>query len=80
MENHAPNEFHPRIRALSRKYDHTWSGNLGHINATTHRIDLAPGARSLKPELYSAGPKARELEEFEIKLQLSPSVIEHSNA
>lgn len=49
-------------------------------SATTHQIDLISGARPLISASYRAGPKARELKEFEMKRQLAADVIEHSNA
>lgn len=78
MELHTPKEFHPRIRALLRKHEHLLSGKLGHTHPTTQRTDLVLGAKWVKSEPYRAGPKARELEEFEIS-QLVVGVIEHSN-
>lgn len=53
--------------------------NLGNIRDTTHCIDLIPGARRFDTTTYRAGSAGHELEEFEIKLQLSTSFIKHSN-
>lgn len=55
-------------------------GKIGHIPATTHRIDLIHGARSFESTTYRDGPKERAAEEFKIKRQLAAGVIENSNA
>ena len=53
---------------------------MGEINITQHSIDLIPGARPFKSAPYRAGPKTRELEQFEIEKQLKAGVIELSNS
>ena len=62
------------------KHEHLWSGKLGKISAVKHHINLIPGARPFKSAPYRAGPKTRELEEFEVKKQLAAGVIEPSNS
>lgn len=79
VEIHAPKEFNPPIFALLRKHEHVWPEQKGHIHATTHRIDLAPGARLFKFVPYRAGPKAYNLGALEIKRRLPDGVMEHSN-
>ena len=69
-------KHHPAIRRMLKKHESMWSGKLGHINVTTHRIDLIPGTRPFKSAPYRAGPKTRELEQSEINKQLAAGVIE----
>ena len=65
---------------MLKKHESLWSGELGKINTVKHRIELIPGARAFKSAPYRAGPKTRELEEFEIDKQLKAGVIEPSNS
>ena len=58
-----------------KKHKSMWLGELGEISITEHAIDLVLGARPFKSAPYRAGPKARELEEAEIKKQLEVKVI-----
>ena len=68
--------YHKRIRAMLRKHESMWSGRLGKITVTEHRIDLVPGARPHKAQPRRSGLKERELMEFEIDKQLIADVIE----
>ena len=67
---------HSKIRSMLRKHEGMWSGKLGEISVTEHHIDLVKGARPFKSQPYRAGPKAIELEKFEIDKQLKAGVIE----
>ena len=80
VELHVDEKYHPTIRKMLKKHESLWSGELGKINTVKHRIDLVPGARPFKSAPYRAGPKTRELEEFEIDKQLKAGVIEPSNS
>ena len=80
IELHVDEEFHPKKRKMLRKHESLWDGRLGQISATTHRIDLIPGARAFKSAPYRAGPKTRELEQFEVDKMLKAGVIEPSNS
>ena len=60
---------------LSRFRD-MWSGRLGKIDATKHRIELKPGARPMYQVPYRAGPIACEKDKKEIDRMLRPEVIE----
>ncbi len=71
-------KHHPNIRKMLSKYEDMWSGRLGDISVTEHHIDLVDGARPFKTQPYRAGPKARELVQFEIDKQLEAGVIEPS--
>ena len=72
----APEELRPRIRKMLEKYVPMWSGKLGEINTTVHRIDLKPGSRPVSVPPYRSGPKERELERAEVERQLKDGVIE----
>jgi len=57
VELHVDKKYHPKIRKMLRKHEKIWEGRLGKITATTHRIDLIPGARPFKSAPYRAGPR-----------------------
>ena len=80
VELHVDEKYHPTIRKMLKKHESLSSGELGKINTVQHRIDLIPGARPFKSAPYRAGPKTRELEEFEIDKQLKAGFIEPSNS
>lgn len=61
---------------ILKKNDSMWLGQLGEINDTSHPIYLIPGTRPLKCAPYRVGPKTRELEQSEIRKQLSAGLIE----
>ena len=54
------------IMDMLSEFKDMWSGRLGRIDATKHRINLKPGARPIYQAPYRAGPIAREKEEKEI--------------
>jgi hypothetical protein len=39
-----------------------WSGRLGQVQSTNHRIDLIPGQNPVHCQPYGAGPRARAVE------------------
>ena len=53
-----------------------WSGKLGCINATAHRITLEPGTRPIRSMPYRQGPAARTFVKKEIDKMLEANVIE----
>jgi transposase InsO family protein len=53
-----------------------WDGRLGRVSATSHRIELTPGARPVHCQPYRAGPRAREAESKEVERMLKAGVIE----
>ena len=61
---------------MLRKHEKMWSGELVHIAVTENSIDLVPDARPFKSAPYRAGPKMRELIDFEVNKQLKAGVIE----
>lgn len=56
--------YHKRIRTMLRKHESMWSGQLGKIQVTEHRIELKPGAKPHKAQPKRSGLKERELTEF----------------
>ena len=71
---------HKKIRKMLRKHESLWDGTMGEINITKHSINLVPGTRPFKSAPYRAGPKTRELEQFEIDKQLHAGVSEPSHS
>ena len=69
-------EYHEEIREMLKEHERMWLGELGEINVTEHSIDLIPNARPFKSPPFRAGPKTRELEQFEVTKQLKAGVIE----
>ena len=57
-----------------------WDGRLGHAHATSHRIDLIPGAKPVHVPPYRAGARAREAESTEVQRMLKAGVIEPANS
>ena len=53
-----------------------WSGDLGKIRATEHKIDLKPDTRSLHQHPYRVGTESLKVLEDHINLQLAADVIE----
>jgi hypothetical protein len=53
-----------------------WDGRLGHVQATSHRIELVPGATPVYSQPYRAGARAREAESSEVQRMLKFKVVE----
>jgi hypothetical protein len=53
-----------------------WDGRLGHVETTSHRIWLVPGATPVHSHPYRAGARARESESSEVQRMLKSGVIE----
>ena len=56
-----------------------WSGHLGNIKATEHRIELLQGSKPVHQPPYRAGPTQRKVEKKEIEDMLKKGVIEPAN-
>ena len=65
---------------LLREFSPMWSGELGTVKATQHRIDLIDGAKPVYQPPYKAGPTARQIEKEEVQRMLAAGVIEPSMA
>ena len=68
------------VIAMLREFESMWSGHLGRINATQHRIELEPNSRPVYQPPYRAGPFARNIEKREVEKMLRAGVIEPSMA
>lgn len=75
-----PPSLHGAVRDLLERYQGLWSGQLGQIDVTPHRINLQPGARPIRSQPYREGPHHRELIEKEVGRQLKLGVVEPSQA
>jgi hypothetical protein len=65
---------------LLAKHRKMWDGRLGRVNATTHRIDLVPGAKPVHSQPYRPGPRASEAESAEVQRMLKAGVIEPASS
>jgi hypothetical protein len=52
-----------------------WTGELGEIYTTKHRIELKDSAKTVYQAPYRAGHRAREVEKNEIERMLKAGVI-----
>ena len=66
----------PRVIWMLEKHADTWSGALGEIAATTHRIQLHPEAKPTRRAPYRAGHASRELITKQIDKMRDAGVIE----
>ncbi len=71
-----PENLRCRVRQMLKKHEQMWLGKLGEINVTEHGINLKPDAKPFKSPPFRAGPKMRELIQFEVDKQLKAGVIE----
>ncbi|CAN8075928.1 unnamed protein product [Agarophyton chilense] len=69
-----------RIIDLLEVFETMWSGHLGQIKATQHRIELLPDSKPIYQQPYHAGPKAREVELKAVEQMLQEGVIEPANS
>jgi hypothetical protein len=63
------------IRMLS-KHSSVWTGSLGEISITQHRIQLLKDSKPIHQAPYRAGTKSREVEREEVDRMLKADVIE----
>ena len=75
-----PKRHHEAIRSMLKNHEKIWLGELGEISVTEHSIDLKTGSRPFKSAPYRTAPKARELEETELKKQLDAGIIERAQS
>jgi len=59
--SNVPEGLRPQVLALLEKHRALWSGHLGSIKATDHRIELKPGSKPVRLNPYQMGPRTREL-------------------
>ena len=77
MEDEPPRQ---RITKMLRKHATMWSGELGHIVATEHHIDVEPDTKPIRSMPYRQGPAARKLVKEQIETMLKQQVIEPSSS
>jgi Reverse transcriptase (RNA-dependent DNA polymerase) len=58
------------------KHRSMWDGRLGHVQTTSHRIELVPGTTPVHSQPYRAGALPRETESSEVQRMLKAKVIE----
>ena len=64
------------VLEMLRKHSSLWSGTLGTIRATEHRIPLEPGTKPIRPMPHRKGPAMREMVAKEVNKMLNAGVIE----
>jgi len=69
-------ELIPRIIDMMEKYSSMWSGKLGKITATQHRIRLKPESEPIRQPPYRAGHKSREVITEQVKKMHTAGMIE----
>jgi len=69
----------PQVLALLEKHRALWSGHLGSINATEHRIELKLGSKAVRLNPYRMGPRTRELIKAQVDRMLKLEVIKPSH-
>jgi Reverse transcriptase (RNA-dependent DNA polymerase) len=74
--DHLPNDLRQKVVGMLTKHQDMWSGNLGEIKVTSHRIELIPGAKPVFQPPYRAGQKSRGIEKEEVERMLEAGVIE----
>jgi len=70
----------PQVFASLEKHRALWSGHLGSIKATEHRIELKPGSKAVRLNPYRMGPRTRELIKDQVDRVLKLEVIEPSQS
>jgi len=75
-----PEGLRPQVLSLLEKHRALWSGHLGSIKATEHRIELKPGSKPVRLNPYRMGPRTRELIEAPVDRILKLEVIEPSQS
>jgi len=57
--SNVPEGLRPQVLSLLEKQRALWSGHLGSIKATEHRIELKPGSKPFRLNSYRIGPGTR---------------------
>jgi len=78
--SNVPEGLRPQVLALLEKRHALWSGHLGSIKATVHRIELKPGFKHVRLNPYRMGPRTRELIKAQVDRMLKLEVIESSQS
>ena len=75
-----PQEYHAKVKTMLNKHSQMWTGRLGRIELTSHRITLKPDAVPVKQAPYRAGPRGRQNETEQVKAMLKEGVIAPSES
>jgi len=75
-----PEGFRPQVFSLLEKHRAVWSGHLGSIKATEHRIQLKPGSTPVRINPERMGPRTRELIKVQVDRMFKLEVIEPSQS
>jgi len=73
--SNVPEGFRPQVFSLLEKHRALWSGHLGSIKATQHRIELKPGSKPVRLSPYRIGPRTRKLITAQVDRMLKLEVI-----
>lgn len=65
---------------LLEKYSNMYTGTLGTIKATEHRINVKEGTVTISQRPYREGPKSRDVLKEHIQTQLDTVIIEPDQA
>ena len=71
-----PSSVRRRCMRILEKHKAMFSGQLGTVHATEHRIELKPDTAPIRQQPYRAGPEKREQIREQIAYQLAAGVIE----
>ena len=74
--DHLSADLQTRVREFLSPFSELWSGQLGTVRLTEHRIKLKPDSEPVFSQPYRAGPKARDIEQEEVSKMLNAGVIE----
>ena len=75
-----PPDLHPAVHQLMDRYQGLWSGRLGQIDMTPHRIALHPGTLPTRSQPYRTGCDHRRLLADQVAKQLQMGVIKPSQS
>jgi len=75
-----PEGLRPQELSLLEKHQALWSGHLGSIKATEHRIELRPGSKPGRLNPYRMGPQTKKLIKAQVDRMLKLEVIEPSQS
>eukprot|EP00170_Pyropia_yezoensis_P000121 contig_1019_g122 len=78
-QNIVPLDLKEALEKLLREERHLWSGELGKMDATLHRIQLKPDAKPVHLEPYRAGQHRRDEIEKHVNKMLKMDVTEPSD-
>eukprot|EP00170_Pyropia_yezoensis_P001128 contig_5117_g1132 len=78
-QENVPPDLKEALEKLLQECRHLWSGELGKMDATLHRIQLKPDAMPAHLQPYRAGPHRRDEIEKQVNKMLKVDVFEPSD-